>query len=172
MRILRELPIKLARTRNCSYSGIILNRGPTLHVRPSVRPSEIIVTRNHFNEEEFAPSMWTWKAGKRFSSLPYYPTFHTFTFPSPSAPSFKNLVLHRYQLAMPCLSRGGYRRICSVCYICQPTVCEISHEMTSYFAQVLFSVCPMAPLLEKSRLCPGHGTPESIISWPCFALVI
>ena len=38
-------------------------------------------------------------------------------------------------------------------HICQPTVSEISHEMTSYFAQVLFSVCPMAPLLEKSRLC-------------------
>ena len=115
--------------------------------------------------------MWTWKTGKRFSSLPYYPTFHTFTFPSPSrsAPSFKKLVLHRYQLAMPRLSRGGYRRIRSVCHICQPTVSEISHEMTSYFAQVLFSVCPMAPLLEKSRLSPGHGAPVSIISWPCLA---
>ena len=113
--------------------------------------------------------MWTWKTGKRFPSLPYYPTFHTFTFPSPSPPSFKNLVLHRYQLAMPRLSRGGYRRIRSVCHICQPTVSEISHEMTSYFAQVLFSVCPMAPLLEKSRLSPGHGAPVSIISWPCLA---
>ena len=54
-------------------------------------------------------------------------------------------------------------------HICQPTVSEISHEMTSYFAQVLFSVCPMAPLLEKSRLSPGHGAPVSIISWPCLA---
>ena len=41
--------------------------------------------------------------------------------------------------------------------------------MTSYFGQVLFSVYPMAPLLEKSRLCPGHSTPESIMSWPCLA---
>ena len=38
--------------------------------------------------------------------MAYYPTFHTFTFPSSSASSFKNLVLHRYQLAMPRLSRG------------------------------------------------------------------
>ena len=63
---------------------------------------------------------------------------------------------------------NGYRRICSVCHICQPTV-SISHEMTSYFAQVLFSVCPMAPLLEKSRVCPEHGGPVSIKSWPCLA---
>ena len=28
-----------------------------LHVRPSVSPSEIIATGNHFNEEELAPSM-------------------------------------------------------------------------------------------------------------------
>ena len=54
-------------------------------------------------------------------------------------------------------------------HICQPTVSEISHEMTSYFAQVLFSVCAMAPLLEKSSLCAEHGTPESIRSWPCLS---
>ena len=67
-----------------------------------------------------------------------------------------------YKLAMSCGVKiynmyGGFRRI----HICQPTVSEISHEMTSCFEQVLFSVFPMAPLLEKSRLCPGLNQLEA-----------
>ena len=43
----------------------------------------------------------------------------------PSAPSFKNLVLNRYQPSYNTYASGSVSRIC------QPTVSEVSDEMTS-----------------------------------------
>jgi len=136
----------------------------------SVRPSEIIVTRNHFNEEELAPSSERGRLEK--GSLLFLIILHFTPLLSPP------LLLPPLKFSVESLSAGHaspvtwclrYTARMVVYHICKPTVSEISHEMTSYFALVLFSVCPMAPLLEKSRLSPGHGAPVSIISWPCLA---